>query len=340
MKNLLYLLSLTPTLANSAELPVEVIVNVDGTAFENLAVRSNGQILATTAFPGPDVYLIDPQCQFPPTRVASVPSTSGAYGIQELDEDVFYVIGGNYSIPDAQAVPDSYFLYEVDMREIRMGDDGSIIVPAQTSLAASLAQMTQPNGMTRHGDSLLIADSIQGAVYKVDVKDGGSPTLAIQDPTMEPNLNSVSFGIFGINGLRAYEQTLFYCNSGFFKMYQIPLNLDGTAAGPAQLIAEDCHCDDFAVAPWSDLYVASPESVVLDVDVRTGEQAVLAGSYGNGTSSDVPGGSSAQFARSVDGGRTDYGTLYVTVNGNGDPNAPSGKQGVRAIDLASWRNWS
>jgi len=64
-----------------------------GTWVENLAVRKNGQILASI-LTTPEIYLVDPSQQ-PPTAalVATFPAL-GCLGIAEVKPDLFYVITG------------------------------------------------------------------------------------------------------------------------------------------------------------------------------------------------------------------------------------------------------
>lgn len=81
----------------ATELPVRVVGSVKGNAFENLAIRYNQQILATTAFPSADVYLFDPSKQdlAEPLLLAMLPGSSGSYGISELgnttQRDIFFL---------------------------------------------------------------------------------------------------------------------------------------------------------------------------------------------------------------------------------------------------------
>ena len=331
---------LLATCLQAALLPVDVIGNVQGVAFENLAVRYTQQVLATTAFPQADVYLFDPMGLDPvqPLLVASLPGASGSYGITELgnnrERDIFYVLGGNFSLTTFAAVPNSFNLYEVNMRGFRAFKNGTIEHRPQVTLVTSLNATTQPNGMTRFGESiLLVADSAQGAVWSIDLTDRQrvSVSKVIQHPSMAENTTASAFSKLGINGLRASENQLFYCNAAFHTIYSLDLKtMPGqnvpVPLGSPRKVAEKCICDDFAVdMDLGMLFVASPADAVVAVDIASGEQMILAGIFGNLTGG-IPGASSAQVG---DCGRS----LYVTTNANGNATASQGLQGLRKLDL-------
>lgn len=75
-------------------LPVKIIHEFPrGTCIENLAIRSNGLILANLVS-APEIYLVDPK-----TGAASlatkIPAATGLLGIAEIEKDVYYVVARN-----------------------------------------------------------------------------------------------------------------------------------------------------------------------------------------------------------------------------------------------------
>lgn len=322
--------------------PVEVVGNVDGIAFDNLFVRPNEQVLAATAFPRADIWLFDANNPLPttPLLLGELPFATSSLGITDLGyghlSDVYYAIGGNFTILNFTPVADTFNLYRIDMRRFMLYNN-TVLQPPEMSIATTLHQITQPNGFTRYGDSILmISDSTQGAVYAVDMTNVSQPVVQLlsQDPSMMPNNSAPQQLRFGINGIRVSGNTLFYCNSGLRQMWSLPLkkvcgkNVPVQSGSP-QLIAEQCFCDDFAVDPDRGmLWVASPGGAILGVDMKTGDQSIIAG---------VPGNLSAAIS-AVTSTQLDYSGryLYATLIGSAAMVAPLGWRGVRRVDLFGW----
>lgn len=331
-------------------LAVEVVGNVDGIAFDNLYVRHNQQVLTTTAFPRADIWLFDTNEALPvtPLLIGDLPGATSSLGITDLGcghpQDVLYAIGGNFTLSNFTPIANTFNLYKLDMRPF-MTHNNSVVHPPNISVATTLHEITQPNGFTRYGNSvLLISDSTQGAVWAVDMTDAARPQVKklIQDPaTMGPNQGAGQQLRFGINGVRASGNTLFYCNSGFHTLWSLPLKLVAGSnipvpAGAPRKLADNCFCDDFAVDPERGMiWVASPGGAVLGVNIATGSQSVIAGVPGN-LSAGISAATSAQL-----GAADRY--LYVTVIGSAAMVAPTGWRGLRRVDLftlpANGTNW-
>ena len=79
----------------------------NGTWVENLAVRSNGQILATL-LSIPELYQVDPIGGQHPQLIHRFPMVTGLTGITEVEKDVFVVIAGNWSLKTLSTTPGSY----------------------------------------------------------------------------------------------------------------------------------------------------------------------------------------------------------------------------------------
>lgn len=69
------------------------------TWIENIAIRSNGQLLVTL-LSTPELYQVNPTGTQEPTLVYRFPEALGLLGIAELESDVFGVISGNFSVRD------------------------------------------------------------------------------------------------------------------------------------------------------------------------------------------------------------------------------------------------
>ena len=207
----------------SPEANVTRIFKYPGGGFENLAVRSNGQILATLAFPEPLLFYVDPLSIRPAVLLHNFTSLRNTGGITELAPDRFYGHGPGIN-------NDPYSVYSVDMRQILVLPNGTIFTPPVIKEIGTIPSALLLNGMThlRSSDNfVLISDTLLGGVWKFYV-DTGKSELVIQDPSMAGPPNQTAFAAFGINGLRVQNNTLFYCNSGAQKFYKMPVYLRRT----------------------------------------------------------------------------------------------------------------
>jgi hypothetical protein len=71
---------------------------------ENLAVRSNGQVLVTL-LTTPELVLVDPFNDGKQVVVHQFPNVVGLTGIAEIAEDVFAVASGNFSVKTFSSTP-------------------------------------------------------------------------------------------------------------------------------------------------------------------------------------------------------------------------------------------
>ena len=245
-----HLISALPHTLDSRELEVQVVHSFPpGTWVENLAFRqSRDTVIATILTPLPQVYEVDPH-----TSQASLlhqfSGVTSLAGIAKLDQDVFYVIAGNFSFKSFSATPGSYSVWEVDLRAK---------TPA-VSLVAPLPQAAFLNGMTAlNEDVLLAADSSLGAVWSLNVNTK-VVALAVEDPTM-----GKGDGPIGINGIKVRGGYLFYTNTASESFFKIPIDCSvGTATGPAVLIASGVPGDDFTFDKQGNAWVAADSNAEL-----------------------------------------------------------------------------
>ncbi|KAK4692454.1 hypothetical protein P7C71_g4754, partial [Lecanoromycetidae sp. Uapishka_2] len=303
--------------------PVTKIFEYIGGGFENLALRANGQILATIAFPEPLLFYVDPLSIRPGIVLHNFTSLQNTLGITELAPNMFYVAGEG-----ANGGP--FSIYSVDMRPFLILPNGTIFTPPVIKEIGSIPSALALNGMTnihRSDDFVLIADSLLGGVWKFYVNTG-KYEVVIKDPSMAGPANKTEFAAIGINGLRTQNDTLFYCNSGAQTFYKMPLHPNGHSAGQATLIASGIACDDFALDPWGFAYVASPKNALIKLDTQAGAQLVVAGTF-NESVSDTISASSVRFGL----GDSDRTSVYITTNGGAFVGAPLGSQGISRVDV-------
>ena len=105
--------------------------------------------------------------------------------------------------------------------------NGTIFTPPIVKKIGSTPKAIAPNGMmslNENDNFILIADSLLGGVWKFNV-DTGNAELIIKDASMAGDAKKTEYAAYGINGLRARNNTLFYCNSGQQTFYKMPVSL-------------------------------------------------------------------------------------------------------------------
>lgn len=251
-------------------------------SIENVAVRSNGQILATN-MNAATLYAIDPVAKTSTTAL-TVTGPSGLSGIGEYAPDVFAVIGGKG-------------IYKVDFTS----------TPPKSSLIKTISEANNLNGLAVFDNSsVLVADAGKGAVYKLDVNTGAY-AVVLQDATMAP-----SGGIpFGIDGIKYRDGVVWYTN--IFKNSFHKVAVDPATAKPAgayTTLWTNLMGDDLCFGPNGKIYVATnSKNSLVEVDPAVGKPT----SVGS-----VTGSTSCAFGRTAKDANVAYvgagqGVFAVTV---------------------------
>jgi hypothetical protein len=160
--------------------------------FENLSLRPNGLILATTSGPTSALYQIDPslnQTQSP-NLIASFPGARGTFGITtfETEPNVFYVATGNVTFDGTTlSEADGYAIWKVDLN----------CSPVRTEKLLDIPDGVLTNGMTSMPGFLLGADSVKGVVWSISLPEG-KISVAVNDTSMQRPAGSSGLGINGI----------------------------------------------------------------------------------------------------------------------------------------------
>lgn len=279
-----------------------------GTWLENLAVRQNGQVLVTL-LSAPEIYQLDPfHTNSSPVLINRIPKTTGVLGIVELQQDVFYVIAGNWSTSTFTSTNGSYSIWKIDLQKGGPQAHGSAHSPAAISKVADIPEGWFLNGLAVLNQAkglVVVGDSEAGVVYTLNVKTGAY-AKTIDDPTMKPGSNPI---FPGINGMKIRGDYLYYATSGQAIFSRIPINsADGTATGAAQIIAKNVTGDDFAFDTKGNAYVGgNTENTVSKISAK-GIVTVVAG---NLNSTLVAGATATAFGRT----QKDQSVLYVTTTG-------------------------
>jgi hypothetical protein len=274
----------------------------NGTWVENIAVRSNGNLLVTL-IDRPDLYQIDPFHNSTKliTTFQDQADALSLLGITEMAPDIFVVIAGNYSIARAASVPASYSVWQVDFN--RGGKCEKISEVEQLPEASFLNGMT---ALSRREGTVLISDSVLGVVWRLNTRTGRYD-VALEDSTMKP-LEGAPL-ILGINGIQVFNSYLYYVNSLKGLFCRVPINKStGEASGPYEIVATGISGDDFTMSADGVAFIAENGQNSLKRVGVNGSQSLVAGGL---NSTLIAGATGAAFGRTW----LDQDVIYVTTAG-------------------------
>lgn len=272
--------------------------NISGTWFENLAIRTNGDILATR-LDSAELWTVNPFTRTS-SKLLSFPQFSSLVGITEISNDLFILATGNFTARRAgvpgTGVPGTMQVLEIDLRGPTPISRVAAIVPEGEFF----------NGLTRWDDeSVLVADSTKGLIWKVNVTTGES-SIAISDITMTIPENA-SYPL-GVNGVKVFDSYIYYTSTARQLFCRIPVDEWATPTGPAQIIASGIPQDDFTILPDGTSYIATNS---LDTIVKVEPDGSISHVAGITGSSELGSDTACQFGRMGN----DSNILYVTTGG-------------------------
>ncbi len=278
---------------------IRVVHQFDDLRLENLHSRPNGS-LVLSVINKPVLYTLDPtKPNAKPVFLYEFPGATAMLGQAEIAPDVFAVVAGNWSQPGTHT-PGSFSVWSIDLN-----------TPGKPKVKqiAAIPEANALNGMTAlHGgspDIVLIADSVMGALWKLNVTSG-EYKMAFASP-----LFTNTTGPIGINGIRSFEGSVYFFNSGQGSYGRVPVTYDGEWAGEVQILARidtDGSWDDFDMDWEGNAWVATHQSALMEVTV----QGKMRNTTGDGTFT-MANPTSARFGR---GSKEQEKTLYLSAAGD------------------------
>ncbi|KAH6622461.1 hypothetical protein C7974DRAFT_473736 [Boeremia exigua] len=218
------LLLFSSVLVSAQQYPITTLREFPNpTWLDSSAVRHNGDILVTSATTN-QIFLVRPRNPNQIITVASIPNANGANGIAELEKDVFYINGANYTF-ETGPIQGTYGVWKLDFRG----------TSPKLSLVTMLPEARIANGITRlhptDNTFLLISDSITGSIIRVNAKTGEYATV-MQMAEMLPQPGFPT----GVSVLRTYESYLYFNVIGS-SLRRVPISITaGLATGPLETI--------------------------------------------------------------------------------------------------------
>ncbi|KAL2672181.1 hypothetical protein Neosp_012881 [[Neocosmospora] mangrovei] len=318
MFSLLFTTLALPALALSKSLPAKTLGQLPlGTWLENIAVRPNGDLLATQMWPSAKIYTIrDPSdCENSLEELVSIPAIQSIYGITEVPSyrsrtEKFIFVGSN-STGLGVPITGTFSAWSIEFKTSHYGSKFK---------AKKISDMDKKSGflngvaaIPHRSDAVLVADSANGLVGRLDLASGKFDTSAFVFPQMAP-IKGAGLPI-GVNGIQIHDGYLYFDNSYEVAIYRIPITSAGYPVKGAKpelfvnLSSGLTFLDDFALDTKGNLYGASNfDNSVVFVNGATRKWKIVAGGVGEMT---VAGSTAVAFWR----GRQDRDVLYVSTGG-------------------------
>ena len=215
----------------------------NGSFVDNIAIRSNGHLLVTR-IGVPQIWSVEPT-----SRTASLvydfghdkTTITGCFGIVEVEPDIFVVVAGGIDVKSFSFKHGSFALWMLDFNAATVSP--LLAVPEAKALSA----------VTKFGNMLLIADSPEGAVWRVDLQTG-EYAKAIVHESMLPAPNAPPMGINGIKVLNGY---LYYASSTRQEFRRVRINEHSEAIGSFEMVSNETAPDNFDLDEDGTAYIAT-----------------------------------------------------------------------------------
>jgi hypothetical protein len=211
-------------------LPAATVASLEqeGTWFENIAVRPNGNILVDLMQPNATIYTLR-NCGSDAAELiplVSFPDADGVLGITEVAVDTFVVNTYQFSA-FVTPIPDTAIIWEVKFTSEDTDDFQvrRIVEVADTGLLNGMTSLSGPSGIAcppSRSTAVLVADSYNGELIRVDL-DSGNYEVILDEPELKKGPAGEGPG-FGINGVHVYHGHLFWTNTDAKSIYRIAID--------------------------------------------------------------------------------------------------------------------
>ncbi|KAI0134872.1 hypothetical protein F4814DRAFT_454279 [Daldinia grandis] len=281
---------------------------------ENIAVRSNGDLVVTLLNPSASVYTIKKPYTDSPTvsLVHTFEGANGTIGISETSPDTFIVVAA--LIQDAaRPLPNTTSLWE-----LKLGDGDR---QATARRMVHIPEAGLINGIISvpgNESIILAADSQLGAIFRVDVATGEYEVI-LDTPELKLTPGaSIQLGVNGLKGMwknicRIRDGYAYLSNSNLFSIYRFQIDeqgypIRGVEVEKVATVEGVSFVDDFTFDRHGNIWVATNTNNTVVTIGKDGRQSVVVGSL---TELTVAGDSSLAFGKTL----VDQDVLYVTTSG-------------------------
>ncbi|KAF5664453.1 hypothetical protein FHETE_7044 [Fusarium heterosporum] len=245
---------------------VHEVAQVPNLWFENVALRSNGDLVLNTMGDG-RVFSFDPtKPSIKPQSIAKIDGVNALFGIAEVGNDVFAVLSGNFTDrPQNNTM-------NLSLLNLQNGKSRVHTVFEKSKFGPVNGITALPN----HKHIILGADSIRGEILRIDTSSGHI-RVAIQDEQLSATENS-PFGA-GVNGIKIFKDYLYFTNTARQTFGRVKIDKLGNKVGEVEIIykvekGSTSAPDDFVMDKHGNAYVAFWNDELVKVTPE-GEVSVL-----------------------------------------------------------------
>ncbi|GKU06161.1 hypothetical protein FLAG1_09833 [Fusarium langsethiae] len=311
-----FTLCLIPVFGLAHSLPAKTIGQLSlGTWLENIAVRSNGDLLVTELWPTASIYTVTnpASCSGGLKELVTIPSIQGILGITELPPipgkpETFVFVGSN-ATGLSQLIPGTFKAFAVEFH--REKNRAKVKVRKISDMTEKSTFLNGVEAIPGVPTAVLVSDSVKGFVGRLNTSSGVFDDAAFVFDEMAP----IAANAFGINGIKIRHDYLYFSNSNAVKIYRIAITGAGfpVKGSKPQLVADLSKVvgflDDFVFDSHGNIYAASnSDNSIAFVDAKSGKSRIV---LGGGNEMAVAGSTAVAFGRT----KNDRNTYYVSTGG-------------------------
>ncbi|SCO58722.1 uncharacterized protein FFMR_15878 [Fusarium fujikuroi] len=246
---------------------VREIVEIPGVRIENVASRSNGDLLLSTMGEG-KLYSVNPYKSPPKLEmIAQIEGVNSLFGITEIGDDVFALAAGNDTGQQFQNNSMKLSLLKFNYGQLSVDTvfEESKYGPVNGIVA-----------LPYYKHIILGADSVRGEILRIDTTTG-KITVAIQDKEFTPGVDG-PYGL-GVNGIKIYKNYLYFTNTDRRTFGRMKIDKLGKKVGDVEIIyrvekGSPSIPDDFTIDRNGNVFVGIWQDKLIKITLD-GEATVL-----------------------------------------------------------------
>ncbi|KAF4440780.1 hypothetical protein FACUT_3208 [Fusarium acutatum] len=227
---------------------VREIVEIPGVRIENVASRSNGDLLLST-MGGSKLYSVNPyKSPSTPEVIAQIEGVNSLFGITEVGDDVFALATGNDT--------GQQFQNNTMKLSLLKFNDGQLSVDTVFE-ESKYGPVNGILALPHHKHVILSADSVRGEILRIDTTTG-KIRVAIKDEEFTPSADG-PYGL-GVNGIKIFKNHLYFTNTARQTFGRMKIDKLGNKVGHVEIIyrlekGSPSAPDDFAMDKNGNAYV-------------------------------------------------------------------------------------
>ncbi|KAF5673548.1 hypothetical protein FCIRC_8011 [Fusarium circinatum] len=203
---------------------VRDIVEIPGVRIENVASRSNGDLLLSTMGEA-KLYSVNPyKSPVKPDVIAQIEGVNSLFGITEIGNDVFALAAGNDTGQQFQNNSMKLSLLKFNHGKL------SVETVFEESKYGPINGIVS---LPYHKHIILGADSVRGEILHIDTTTGNI-RVAIQDKELTPSGDG-PYGL-GVNGIKIYKNHLYFTNTDRQTFGRMKIDKLGKKVGDVEII--------------------------------------------------------------------------------------------------------